>query len=61
MQTAQIQSPYLSYREAAEYCRVHPTTIWRAVKSGQLKQSGRGRAVKFHVEDLDAYMRGDGE
>lgn len=49
---------WLSYAEAERYTGVHRTTIWRAVKAGELKASGPGRAVRFHRDDLDEWMRG---
>lgn len=57
MQATVTESPYMSYDQAAAYCNVDKTTIWRAVKAGHLNASGPGRAVRFHVEDLDTWMR----
>jgi excisionase family DNA binding protein len=50
-------SPYFDYARASAYCNVDKTTIWRAVRSGALKASGPGRAVRFHIRDLDEWMR----
>lgn len=55
-----ITSPYLTYSEASRYCRCDRTTIYRAVKAGRLRASGPGSAVRFHRDDLDAWMRGRG-
>ncbi len=52
------ESPYLTYKEAACYCRCERTTIFRAVRRGSLKASGPGTAVRFHLDDLDDWMRG---
>lgn len=49
-------SPYLNNRQASAYCNVDRTTLWRAVKSGALRASGPGRAVRFHREELDRWM-----
>jgi excisionase family DNA binding protein len=57
MEATVQESPYLDYTRAAAYCNVDKTTIWRAVRSGSLKASGPGRAVRFHISDLDAWMR----
>jgi excisionase family DNA binding protein len=57
MATTATGSAYLTYRQACEHCNVERTTIYRAVKAGQLKASGPGRAVRFHRDDLDAWMR----
>ncbi len=58
MQATATNSPYLDYREAASYCNVERTTIYRAMKAGRLRASGPGSAVRFHQDDLDEWMRG---
>jgi excisionase family DNA binding protein len=55
METAE-QSPYFDYRQSAAYCNVDRTTIWRAVKAGDLRASGPGRAVRFRRDELDRWM-----
>jgi excisionase family DNA binding protein len=49
-------SPYLTYEEAARYCNLERTTIYRAVKAGRLQACGPGMAVRFHRDDLDKWM-----
>jgi excisionase family DNA binding protein len=56
MEATVTESPYLDYERAAAYCSVDRTTIWRAVKSGSLKASGPGRAVRFHRDELVRWM-----
>jgi excisionase family DNA binding protein len=56
MPTTAADSPYLEYKEAAAYCRVNRTTLWRAVKAGRLRASGPGMAVRFHRNELDRWM-----
>ncbi len=56
MRAVGVESPYFTYGEAAEYCRVHRTTLFRAVKSGRLKAAGPGSAVRFHRDRLDEWM-----
>jgi excisionase family DNA binding protein len=56
MEAAVKESPYLTYEEAAAYCNVDRTTIWRAVKAGHLQASGPGRAVRFHRDELGRWM-----
>jgi excisionase family DNA binding protein len=51
------RSPYFDYEEASAYCNLHRTTIWRAMRAGALRSSGPGSAVRFHKDDLDAWMR----
>ena len=48
---------WMDYTEAAEYCGLHSTTLWRAVKRRELRAGGVGRAVRFHRDDLDEFMR----
>ena len=57
MGATKTDSPYLDYQQAAAYCNVERTTLYRAVKAGRLRASGPGMAVRFHRDDLDAWMR----
>jgi excisionase family DNA binding protein len=57
MEATTAESPYLTYIEAARYCRCERTTIYRAVKSGRLRASGPGMVIRFHRDDLDSWMR----
>lgn len=59
MQTAAQASEkaWLTYQEAAEYTSLDRVTLWRAVKRGDLRAGGVGRAVRFHRGDLDKFMR----
>jgi excisionase family DNA binding protein len=56
MQVTATQSPYLTYEEAACYCRCDRTTLWRATKAGALRASGPGRAVRFRRDELTRWM-----
>jgi excisionase family DNA binding protein len=56
MEATATQSPYLTYDEAAAYCNVERTTIYRAVKANRLKASGPGTAIRFHRDELDRWM-----
>jgi excisionase family DNA binding protein len=49
-------APFKNYSEAERYTGLHRVTLWRAVRDGRLRVSGPGRAVRFHVRDLDAFM-----
>jgi len=57
VQTEAEISPFYTYSQAAAYCNVERTTIYRAMKAGRLKASGPGSAVRFHVDDLNLWMR----
>lgn len=54
--TTATVSPFLTYEEAADYCRVNRTTLWRAVRAGKLRESGPGMAVRFRRDELDRWM-----
>jgi excisionase family DNA binding protein len=56
METTTRNTPYLKVAQAEEYTTLHRVTLWRAVRDGRLKASGYGRAVRFHVKDLDEFM-----
>ncbi len=56
MEANTVERPYLTYAEAARYTGLHHVTLWRAVRDGRLKASGYGRAVRFHVRDIEAFM-----
>jgi excisionase family DNA binding protein len=61
LEAATVQSPYLTYEEAAEYTNLSAVTLWRAVREGRLKPAGPGRAVRFHKDELDRFMRSRGQ
>ena len=56
MEATVVDSPYLTYEEAAKYCGLERTTIYRAMKAGRLKACGPGMAVRFHRDELDRWM-----
>jgi excisionase family DNA binding protein len=56
MRATTRDSPYLNYVQSAAYCNVERTTIYRAMKAGQLKASGPGMAIRFHRDELDRWM-----
>lgn len=56
MEATATESPYMTYEEAARYCNVERTTLYRAMKADRLKASGPGMAVRFHREELDRWM-----
>jgi excisionase family DNA binding protein len=58
MKATQVERPYLTYAEAESYTGLHRVTLWRAVRDHRLKTSGYGRAIRFHVRDLDEFMLG---
>jgi excisionase family DNA binding protein len=56
MEATVQESPYFDYTRAAAYCNVDRSTLWRAVKAGDLRASGPGRAVRFHRDELARWM-----
>jgi excisionase family DNA binding protein len=60
MATATVERPYLTYEEAAYYTNLSPVTLWRAVRDSRLKTAGPGKAVRFHKDELDRFMRSRG-
>ena len=48
---------WLTYSQAEGYTGLDRTTLWRAVRRGDLQVGGVGRAPRFHVDDLDEFMR----
>lgn len=55
-QATVTEKRFLNYREAAVYCGLSETTIWRSLKSGALRASGSGRGIRFDVKELDRWM-----
>ncbi len=47
---------YLTYEQAAAYCNVERTTLYRARKAGRLRASGPGSAIRFRIDELDRWM-----
>jgi hypothetical protein len=55
------RSPWMTTAAAAEYLGCTPGTLktWRAAGAGP-KYHGRHRFVRYHVAELDAYVRQGG-
>lgn len=56
----QRKSPWLDTKGAADYLKSTPGTLktWRASGSGP-RFHGTHRFVRYHMDDLDAFMRGE--
>jgi excisionase family DNA binding protein len=48
---------WMNLDEAADYISVSPQHLSSEVKAGKLKSSKVGMKRRFHVDDLDAYVR----
>jgi len=58
--TASSERVWFTYAEASTRTALHPSTLWRAVRRGDLRVGGIGRAPRFHVDELDEFMRRGG-
>ncbi len=56
MEVTDVHNTYLTPKESAEYVRLSRVTLWRAAKSGLLKQYGHGTAVRYRRDELDRFM-----
>jgi excisionase family DNA binding protein len=52
----QIEPVWITYEEAQHMTSLGRTTLWRIVKSGAVKSTSIGRAVRLHRESLEQYM-----
>lgn len=54
-------SPWLDTPTAARYLSASPNTLrqWRACGRGPRYHVAGGRLVRYHVDELDAFVRGE--
>jgi excisionase family DNA binding protein len=57
----EVVHPILTLTEVALYLRVHPTTIYRLIKSNQLPGFKVGSDWRFKLEDIDKFRFGVGD
>jgi len=50
----------LTVRELSNYLRVHPSTIYRLLKKGQLPGFKVGSDWRFNIEAIDGWRLGQG-
>jgi hypothetical protein len=56
----EMRSPWLDVGGAAAYAAMTPEAIRSATKRGQLRvHRGETGRLRFRIEDLDAFLRGD--
>ena len=54
----EVAPPILTLPEVARYLRVHPSTVYRLLKSNQLPAFRVGRDWRFRLEDIDKFCFG---
>lgn len=57
----EASSPWHTVDESAAYAKRHPMTVYNALQAGELKghQSKKGAKWLIHIDDLDAWIRGE--
>jgi excisionase family DNA binding protein len=58
MQPIDVTQEWVSYPEAERYCGLSHTTLWRYVKSGEIRAARVGRSVRIHLPSLKRFMDG---
>lgn len=61
METATVEKVWFNYPEAEERTGLSSTTLWRALRAGELRASGSGRGIRFHRDELDRWMNSRNE
>jgi excisionase family DNA binding protein len=51
-----LEPAWITYDEAQRLTSLGRTTLWRIVKSGEVKSASIGRAVRINRESLEEYM-----
>lgn len=54
--TEQIAPEWVSYPEAERFSGLSHTSLWRLVKSGEIKSARVGRSVRIHLPSLREFM-----
>jgi excisionase family DNA binding protein len=52
----EIKPEWITYEEAQRLTSLGRTTLWRIVKSGEVKTARVGRTVRLRRESLEDYM-----
>lgn len=58
MQPGEVTQEWVDYPTAEKYCGLSHTTLWRYVKSGDIKAARVGRSVRIHLPTLRQFMEG---
>ena len=56
-----VQSPWFDTHQAAAYLNWSPATlkVWRSKETGPKYHSVNQRMIRYHVDDLDSFLRGE--
>jgi excisionase family DNA binding protein len=52
----QVEVEWVDYPTAERFSGLSHTTLWRCVRSGELKAARVGRSVRIHLPSLRAFM-----
>jgi excisionase family DNA binding protein len=52
----QVEAEWVDYPTAERYSGLSHVTLWRRVKSGELKAARVGRSVRIHLPSLREFM-----
>lgn len=58
MQPTEVPQEWVDYSTAEKYCGLSHTTLWRYVKSGEIRAASVGRSVRIHLPSLRKFMEG---
>ena len=51
-----MTAPVLTVNELSDYLKVHPSTIYRLLKAGQLPAFRIGSDWRFNVEEIERWL-----
>ena len=57
MATSSARSRFLTPAEVAEQLRVSSMTVYRLIKSGELRAARIGKSYRISEDDVDAYLQ----
>jgi putative molybdopterin biosynthesis protein len=53
-----MEKPYYTVEEVAKELQIHPVTVQRYIRSGELTAYKIGKIYRIHAEDLRRFMEG---
>jgi excisionase family DNA binding protein len=56
MAQSQARARFLTVLEVADQLRVSTMTVYRLIKSGELRAARVGKSYRLREEDIDAYL-----